>query len=312
MDTRHSGQLVESAYYYTPDGEQYALVGGRRTTMRWQGLGAVPVDWLRDKGPFQDGTTVRDYRLPERIIDWELYLGGTCRDSYWSQFGHLNDMLRPNRADEAGRLLVITSEGEEREIFARILEGPTNDYDAGSGTRDSDQSQRLRFLCSDPIWRNPTQQTVSFTLGITSQLVFPITFPILFGTEALDGAATITYLGTYKSYPVITIQGPLNRPTIRNDSTGEEIGLDYNVAVGEVVTVDLFTNNQNVKTVTNNLGANLIGTISNPNDLATFHLEVAPRVAGGVNDIKVSGSGALAGETNVTLTYYTRYLGVPK
>lgn len=339
---------VEFTYYITPDGVQYALGGGARHALGWRGLGHLPPEYITSRGPFQDGLTIRGYRYGARVIDFDLWLGGDCRDDFWNHYARLADMLRPNRApvmaapvisgdglgfgrsapaavatgaaSGPGRLLFVTSDGTEREIFAWIQSGPALEWDGRGNMRPSDTEQLLSWLCPVPWFRNPEQQSVVVTISPIEALVFyespdytdTLIFPFSFGEAVINVEETITYLGNYKAYPTIEIRGPLASPSVRNETTGEEIALGYTVAAGETVTIDLDYNNQGIKRVTNNAGEDLIGAVLNPNDLATFHLEVDPVAEDGENVLSFSGAGAVSGQSAITVSYYEQYMGVPK
>jgi hypothetical protein len=130
---------------------------------------------------------------------------------------------------------------------------------------------------------------------------------MLFGSSMMGEDQLTTYTGTWQTFPLIYITGPMQGPVIRNLSTGEYIALDYSVSGGEVVTITLDYGN---KTVTNNFGVNLIGIVTSDSDLATFHIAPAPEAVHGENIIRVIGGGAIIGVTKVELWYYTRYIGI--
>ena len=69
-----------------------------------------------------------------------------------------------------------------------------------------------------------------------------------------------------------------------------------------------------VKTVLNQNGTNLIGSLSTDSDLATFHLtpdaEVTANTANdGLNPISVTGTN-LNEDSALMLKWYTRYIGI--
>jgi hypothetical protein len=98
----------------------------------------------------------------------------------------------------------------------------------------------------------------------------------------------------------------LSGPIIENTSTGDKLQFVYDVPTGATLIVGLQYGN---KYVVDGSGNNLIGTLSEDSDLATFHIAPDPEVAGGVNVISVTGIYA-TGATAVALTYYTRYIGI--
>ena len=64
------------------------------------------------------------------------------------------------------------------------------------------------------------------------------------------------------------------------------------------------------KTITNEDGDNLIGTLTTDSDLATFHVAPDPVAPDGENVFRVQGAGADSSATNMVVKYYTRYIGI--
>ena len=90
--------------------------------------------------------------------------------------------------------------------------------------------------------------------------------------------------------------------------SGDEFALlDYNIAAGEIVTISTEYGN---KTVTNEDGDNLIGTLTTDSDLATFNIAPDPTASDGENVIRVQGAGADSAVTNMVVKYYNRYIGI--
>jgi hypothetical protein len=77
------------------------------------------------------------------------------------------------------------------------------------------------------------------------------------------------------------------------------------VSGGEIVTISLPYGN---KTVVNDSGTNLIGTVYPTTDLATFHIAPDPEVTGGINTVVFAATGVDA-NTTILFEYYTRYIG---
>lgn len=298
-------QEIEFVSYISPDGLEYPIYGGRRTLMGWSNFGMPPINYLSDRGPFQHGITIRDYRLIERVITLTPLNPGCRRQDRWDSLAELSNIVRLNRGGQ-GRLLVILPDFTEREIFVRILEGPSNSASRTSDTIIGDMQEQLRFVAEYPVWRNPLINQVVFEVNpVDACLEICLPFCIAGGT--INTSISITYPGTWLSYPTITITGPINTPSITNVTTNETILIQKNIASGETVTITL---GPQVDSIVNNFGENLIGFVDNPNDLATFHIEVDPIAPGGVNDILVIGSGGDA-NTGVNFSYYDYYLGVP-
>jgi hypothetical protein len=163
----------------------------------------------------------------------------------------------------------------------------------------------LRLIAYDPVAFDPAEVTATFTITLDAGLIFPITFPITFGAGEVDDTLAITYPGTWLSFPIFTIVGPIQTPRIDNNTTGEKIEFTIDIAPGRTVTIDL---TENAKTVVDDLGNNLIGGITSDSDLATFHLAPDPEAAGGVNTLRLRGDNP-TGSTDVSLAYFNRYFG---
>ena len=133
---------------------------------------------------------------------------------------------------------------------------------------------------------------------------------ITMGSATLAEGFTIIYEGTWNAFPTIDVTGPWDNFTITNGATLETLDFGYNIAAGETVTFDLA---YGVKSVTNQNGTNLIGSLSTDSDLATFHLtpdaEVTTGLADGVNPMTVTGTN-LDENSILVLSWYTRYIGV--
>lgn len=304
-------RLVEFAYFITPDGIEYPLFGGQRSIMSWDGIGMPEPAYITDRGPFQHGETVRDFRLDRRIVSLELYERGCGRPDFWCIPGQLIDRLRPNRSSTAasGTLRIYRPINENRplqltgiEIGARILRGPN-----GSWVGDErDYNRALRLLCEDPIWQDVSATEATFEPEVADSCL-DYCLPQCVGSSVINDTTNITYCGTWNGDKItITITGPITGPTVTNSTTGKSIQLSYTVSAGETVTIDI---QPDIVTVENNSGTNLIGTVTNVSDLVTFVLAaIGDLTSDGTNTIQVTGSGGTAGETAVTINYRQRFI----
>lgn len=300
--------LIESDYYVTPDGEEFLLTGpGTRVVYSWEGEGLPPIDYITQRGPFQHGETPLNYFLRPRILQAIIRHSYCDREAYWTGRNNLLSYLRPNRQLTTtltpGKIRKRLANGERRDIDVFILEGPGFAARTNGRWDETAYTETLRFIAHNPVWYDPVQRSSSFSSPV-SELVFPITFPITFGAFEVSG--TITYVGTWNEYPVITVNGPISNFTIRNVTTDEDINISASISAGQSIIIDL---RYGVKTITRNDGTNLIGTLSSDSDLASWHLAPDPEAAGGVNDILISG-GSADSNTSILVDYYRRYIGI--
>ena len=133
---------------------------------------------------------------------------------------------------------------------------------------------------------------------------------ITFGSATLSEGFVINYEGTWDAFPSISVTGPWDNFTITNGATLETLDFGYNIDSGETVVFDLA---YGIKSVTNQNGTNLIGSLSTDSDLATFHLatdsEVTTQLADGINPMTVTGTN-LDENSALILEWYTRYIGI--
>ena len=299
---------IDTISYITPDGSEYVLDPLRDGhILSAEGEGMPPIEYITQQGPFQHGVTPLDYFLQPRTLQYIVRKNHCSRAAYWQGRASLLDLIRPNRAPVTtlGKLRRYRADGTVRQIDAVIVQGPgftppaQSDWDAWS------YQEALRFQAFDPTWYDPVQKSIAFQGANGTQLQFPVTFPIQFNATFVY-TATLNYAGSWLSYPTIVITGPLQNPTITNQTTGESIELAYTILAGKTVTLDL---RYGYKTVTQGDGTNLVGYITPTSDLATFHVHTAPEAPKGNNTLIISGIGGSAA-TSVAIYWYVRYIGI--
>lgn len=306
---------IEFYQYIAPDGRSYNLHDFEsRALLSIEGTGMPEIEYITQRGPFQHGETYLDYRLQPRIIQAVFRSNASDRAGHWRQRNDLIDILRPNRQFQnkllSGRLrIVYLDENQDytyRDINCFIDRGPT--FSAHGDTWDEwGITETLRFVCPDPTFYNPGQVCYTWPLAnITNRIVFSETWPLVFGDGIVNENITVTYTGTWKSYPAIVINGPINGPIITNTSTGKKIQLHYSISTGEKVSISL---SYGRKTIISDTGSNLIGTISDDSNFTEFCIEPHPTVTDGQNIINLIGTEVNA-NTTVSLAYYTRYIGI--
>jgi hypothetical protein len=304
---------VEFTQYISPDGNVYKFDTGDRFLMSEDGFGLPPIEYITQKGPFQHGETLIDFRLNPRTIQLQLRQDSCSRHLYWDNRALLLDSIRPNRnvgsSFSPGVLRRIFQDGTIKDIHAIIQQGPGFVQKQSGKWDEWGFTETLQFICHDPIFFNPIQKSITFDNLVSGDELgweLPWSFPMMFGGSAYSLTGNIAYSGNWISYPTIVIVGPVNGLIITNVSTGETIEFNYSIADGETVTISLDPGN---KSVDNQLGVNLLGVIAPDSDLATFHIAPSPEVALGVNEIDLALSGADAG-SSITILYYERYWGL--
>ena len=77
-------------------------------------------------------------------------------------------------------------------------------------------------------------------------LVYPLVYPLTYGSGTSGGQMALINLGTMSTWPLWLVTGPVTGPVITNTDTGQRLEFDptFDVPAGQVMTVD-----PNVKTV---------------------------------------------------------------
>jgi len=278
------------------DGSPFSVVGD-------DGWGMAPVERLTDRGPLQHGDSDYDLRLKPRIGRLKLLFNPGPREqqSHWDLRATLLRLFRPTRSPLKLRWSSI--DGKVRQIDVHYLDS------MGFGSSDRmgySQAAVIELRAADPTFYDPT--VVGYTFGVnagTTGWAYPITFPEGFGSSTVAQTRAITYNGTWRTSPIVTIKGPVTNPVITNMMTGDKLDFTgLTIGSGTTYTIDC---RAGVKTVLDQLGASQIANLTDDSDLATFSLEA--EAVDGINTIAVTGSAANA-TTEVYLQYYERYIGI--
>ncbi len=266
--------------------------------------GLPPVNHFTQDTPYYHGSHYLGYKLRPRTIRVEHRAIASTRADYWALRTTLLDAVRFNRGG-AGVLRKIFDDGSKRdiEVYATTVALDQRIPNVKCGWEMADI---LEFTAYNPLFFNPEEQQVVFTPAANSELEFPITFPIEFGNSKLNPTTNINYPGSWLTYPTIEIVGPVDTPTITNNTIGEFIALDYSVKNNETVTIDL---SSNTKSISSTDVANLKGVLRIGSYLSTFRIEADPEAPSGVNNITFLGGG-VGGNTSVTIKYKENYIGI--
>lgn len=268
------------------------------------GFGAPPTDFNTRRGYKQDSVTEVEYTLSPRKLDIDFWRAPACdRQTYWSNRLELLEYFRPNRNGPL-RFTVTQPDGTKRSLTLRADPGPLF---TAQQSNNWNIRETLSFVAFDPIWYGPDATALVLSGSNPTDLVFPITFPIKFGASGLFFTTSITYAGTWKTYPIITLTGPYTTATITNATTGISVFMTFPIAAGETRTLDLTPGAQSVVDGSGNDAFDELGPLSN---LVNFNLRPAPEVSGGVNVINVTLNGGLLGTSGVTFSYMERYFGI--
>jgi hypothetical protein len=267
-----------------------------------QGFGMAPMHRITQRGPLQQGDSDIDFRLDPRIIQLPLYVDAMTIGEHYNARAKLMQIFTPTNAVGT---LTVTADSFVRSIDVEVLGGLDMNVDAkaGYGVRTV-----VQLRAADPTWYTPAPQVITLTPSIAgTAFAIPMAIPLTMGTASINATTTVTYAGTWLSYPIITAIGPITGLSITNNTTGDVISLGaVAIAAGTTYIFDL---RYGYKTVKTTAGVNKIADVTAASNLATFSIVPAPNASGGVNSITVTSSSS-SSPAEVSLTYYTRFVGI--
>ena len=205
----------------------------------------------------------------------------------------------------------------KRDLYCLLEQGPAFDEKVGDVFPANGYREALRFVAHDPFWYGQTQ-VQTWTIAALDALVFDTDGTSLtrawfgknrgvgywfFGGEAVSANVEVVYWGTVGAKPIFVINGPATNIVIDNTTVGSRIEMDYVVSAGETITVDTLA-----LTVTNNASTNLQPYTTG--DLATFELAPAPQAPNRINNVFVSFSTGISGQSAVTMSWRNRGVGL--
>lgn len=299
-------QYGDVIHIETFDGNELFFTDNDVKLLAYGNLGAAPTNFITRQGYKQNGVTEVDYLLQPRNITIELWRSGECdRQTYWDNRRELHDFLRPNRNGPL-TFTLRTPDGSLRSIVVRADPGMV--FPAQSNNNNWALQEQFDFIAFDPTFFNTEQAELTLTAASQLQLVFPITFPITFGTsDEFLSTGTINYDGTWKSYPTITLDGPYTRAVITNVTTGVVIFLSVAILIGEQRILNLTPGSQSI---TDANGVNKFSDLGVGSNLIDFALLPDPEVADGNQTITIQLVDGVAGTSGATLSYYERYFAL--
>lgn len=149
-------KLIERDIWITADGTQYELNSPpNRIVLSVEGQGLPPIQYVSQRGPFQNGETLRDYFLTPRTVQMVIRQNYCSRADYWAGRAALLDILRPNRNAFGtlcqGTLRKIMPGNIVRDLTAIIQQGP-NFEPRNMEWDEYSFVETLRFTAYDPTY----------------------------------------------------------------------------------------------------------------------------------------------------------------
>jgi len=233
--------MAELFSYIDPRGVETLINDG---TYRWLsghvGLGMQTAAPIGERSPAIDGVTYYGIYTPAR----EIVLG--LEMQYTTQA----DLIAAERALRSTVSPYITSASTYVQTYGtfRVIRGSaTRDIDAlcvgyeeVSTDREVFHAKRvLRFWCPDPFFYDPTLQTGSYAMPVSSGLSIPLSIPVSLAAAAATGSIYVTNAGDADTWPTIVIDGPSDNPVITNVTTNRLIDITQAMDANDTLTIDM-------------------------------------------------------------------------
>lgn len=287
-----------------PEITQFIDPAGAVTTcdVDWNAKGRFmpPVEAQEDIIPGQPGSVPRNFRHKTREFTIRLNYVAATEPALRTLLRNTMYTNDPTRGE--GIIRVTSPGGDVREIGCRYQSGLEFDESPGSSGPTMQQAD-VTFKAYDPYWRDPSDTTQSFTIG-NAPLFFPI-FPIRLTASQIAVDDTVINNGDVPAWPVWVITGPGSVISLQNLTTGRSTVLQSTVlGAGESVTIDTRPSGiyPTGKTILRQDDVSLFGDQSNTS--ALWELAV------GNNAVRLAMSGAVVGQSALTLNWRRRYLAV--
>jgi hypothetical protein len=243
----------------------------------------------------------RGYRLRPRVIDIVFGISGNTLGDLYDGRELFLSYITPT--DAALALRWDLENGKTRQIDCHVTGGASMDSKDRKGFMEK---VAVEFTCPDPTFYDPTPVVALFgASGGAAGMAIPWKIPWTFGASNINQSRPILYTGSWRSHPIVQISGPIVDPVVTNTADGSKLDFTGTTLIaGASLTIDT---RYGLKTVLDQNGASQISTLVSGSNLA-FALRAHPIAPGGVNEIRVTGTG-IGTATEIYLTYNTRYIG---
>lgn len=262
-------------------------------------FGLAPMHRITQRGPFQFGDSDIDFRLDPRVFSLPIVVPASTIDEHLDRRARLLQVFKPG--NDRATIRLVWGE-KERSIDVKVVGGLAMDTDS----KDYTIRTVVQLRAADPTWYD----TFGTITPISAQLFgtptpYPKPYPVPYGSDTINKITTINYDGSWPSFPIIQITGPVLNLTMV-DGRGNIIKLSTPTSAGQTWTLDL---SYGAKTLVNQSGQNIFSAIDINSDLVNWGLYPDPTILNGTNTISVSAEGTNV-DSQVIMYYSTRYVGV--
>jgi hypothetical protein len=194
-----------------------------------------PIDSGNTPIPMYHGSYAGSKFARERIVTWVGTLNPEDLDS-WSTV--LKQIRKATTISSEEKLLTIRTIDETltsyASVTARSLPGNRRYGAARIG------NLAIQFTCSDPRKYSESDYicSISFPDLGSSGLVYPLTYPLDYGTASSGGTGSYSNDGDAPLPVIYVVHGPTENPRITNNTTGMHMSFSITLTAGETLSIN--------------------------------------------------------------------------
>ena len=244
-----------------------------------------------DNRGYNDGMfTGRDF-LGGRNLTFEILTFAGGGNSAQTNFNLLQAGLAPQTSGTQTLSFQLSPSDSPYQLSARVRGRQTKvDPDYTYGFIRS----QVTMFCPDPRYYSDTATTASMSPQPPLGRTYDRVYNLVYGGGSIATSTTITNIGNWTTYPVITISGPVTNPTIGNITTGQYMTINYGLTNTDSLVIDL---NQKLITLNGTSARNLVAGNS--------EWFGAPP---GVSNFYFTGTNFTVGVTSAVVTYRSAWV----
>lgn len=265
-----------------------------------EGLGHPGATSQKSQGVNQDGCNSEDSLLDARVIKLQTTIRTKNREKLYELRRKIFRIINPKTYNQAtgkrGELLIYyTNDYKKYRIYGKV-----EDSAEFNDRKKNHDKATISFYCQDPYWLDEKGQDIDIK-SVQGGLKFGLTLPNKFSVVSFY--KEIENKGDVEAPIQIEYAGPALNPRVTNQTTGEFIQVNMEIAEGEKLVIDTREGKETVNLIT----PHEVKDVYNKIDLRS---NSAMKLIVGKNLIKYSSDIEGAKDKVTIIDYTNKYIGV--
>lgn len=189
---------------------------------------------VKERGNFH-GAKLSGYRYSRRLITIELQILGTTLADYETKRSNL---IKALTIISGLNTVTFTTKSGLVVTADCILNGEFEaGYKSGNGVFSD---ARIELVAPYPFFLGQTDESVDLAVSGGGGFAIPFGIGLDMSTGS-TGATTVTNDGNGEAYPIVTLYGTLENPSIYNETSGLYLALNYTLStISDVLVIDFY------------------------------------------------------------------------